>query len=127
VKKHSDILLYQIWQSFKPGEVTPEQAQKIGYKLALSFTKSKYQFVVSTHVDHTHIHNHIIYNSTAIDHSGKLRNFKGSSFAIQKTSDKLCLENGLSIIEIPQYGHKHYGKWLGERKPLTWQDKLRGV
>lgn len=126
-EKRSDILLYQIRQSFKPGEVTPEQAQKIGYDLALSFTKGKYQFVVSTHVDHAHIHNHIIYNSTAIDHSGKFRNFKGSSFAIQKISDKLCLENGLSIIETPQHGHKHYGKWLGDQKPLTWQDKLRAA
>lgn len=124
-EKRSDILLYQIRQSFKPGEVTPEQAQKIGYDLALSFTKGKYQFVVSTHIDHAHIHNHIIYNSTAIDHSGKFRNFKGSSFAIRKISDRLCLEHGLSIIETPQHGHKHYGKWLGDNKPLTWQDKLR--
>ncbi|MHB8964281.1 MAG: relaxase/mobilization nuclease domain-containing protein, partial [Saccharofermentanales bacterium] len=124
-EKRSDILLYQIRQSFKPGEVTPEQAQKIGYELAMSFTKGKYQFVVSTHVDHAHIHNHIIYNSTAIDHSGKFRNFKGSSFAIRKISDRLCLEHGLSIIETPQHGHKHYGKWLGDKKPLTWQDKLR--
>jgi hypothetical protein len=124
-EKRSDILLYQIRQSFKPGEVTPEQAQKIGYELAMSFTKGKYQYVVSTHVDHAHIHNHIIYNSTAIDHSGKFRNFKGSSFAIRKISDRLCLEHGLSIIETPQHGHKHYGKWLGDQKPLTWQDKLR--
>ena len=124
-EKRSDILLYQIRQSFKPGEVTPEQAQKIGCDLAMSFTKGKYQFVVSTHVDHAHIHNHIIYNSTAIDHSGKFRNFKGSSFAIRKISDRLCLEHGLSIIETPQRGHKHYGKWLGNHKPLTWQDKLR--
>ena len=124
-EKRSDILLYQIRQSFKPGEVTPEQAQKIGYELAMSFTKGKYQFVVSTHVDQAHIHNHIVYNSTAIDHSGKFRNFKGSSFAIQKISDRLCLEYGLSIIETPQHDHKHYGKWLGDKKPLSWQDKLR--
>ena len=96
-EKKSDIVLYQIRQSFKPGEITPEKAQEIGYELAMSFTKGKYQFVVSTHMDHAHIHNHIIFNSTSIDHTQKFRNFLGSSEAIRKISDKLCLENGLSI------------------------------
>ena len=124
-EKKSDIVLYQIRQSFKPGEITPENAQEIGYELAMSFTKGKYQFVVATHTDHAHIHNNIIFNSTSIDHTQKFRNFLGSSEAIRKISDKLCLENGLSIIESPKQGPSHYGKWLGDKKPLSWQEKLR--
>jgi hypothetical protein len=124
-EKKSDIVLYQIRQSYKPGEITPEKAQEIGYELAMSFTKGKYQFVVATHTDHAHIHNHIIFNSTSIDHTQKFRNFLGSSEAIRKISDKLCLENGLSIIEVPKQGPSHYGKWLGDKKPLSWQEKLR--
>jgi len=124
-EKKSDIVLYQIRQSFKPGEITPEKAQEIGYELAMSFTKGKYQFVVATHTDHAHIHNHIIFNSTSIDHTQKFRNFLGSSEAIRKLSDKLCLENGLSIIENPKQGPSDYGKWLGDKKPLSWQEKLR--
>ena len=124
-EKKSDIVLYQIRQSFKPGEITPEKAQEIGYELAMSFTKGKYQFVVATHTDHAHIHNHIIFNSTSIDHTQKFRNFLGSSEAIRKISDKLCLENGLSIIEAPKQGPSHYGNWLGDKKPLSWQEKLR--
>lgn len=124
-EKKSDIVLYQIRQSFKPGEITPEKAQEIGFELAMSFTKGKYQFVVATHTDHAHIHNHIIFNSTSIDHTQKFRNFLGSSEAIRKISDKLCLENGLSIIEVPKQGPTDYGKWLGDKKPLSWQEKLR--
>ena len=124
-EKKSDIVLYQIRQSFKPGEISPEKAQEIGYELAMSFTKGKYQFVVATHTDHAHIHNHIIFNSTSIDHKQKFRNFLGSSEAIRKISDKLCLENGLSIIEAPKQGPSHYGKWLGDKKPLSWQERLR--
>lgn len=126
-EKKSDIVLYQIRQSFKPGEITPEKAQEIGFELAMSFTRGKYQFVVATHTDHAHIHNHIIFNSTSIDHTQKFRNFFGSSEAIRKISDKLCLENGLSIIEKPKQGPSHYGKWLGDKKPLSWQEKLRQI
>ena len=91
----------------------------------MSFTKGKYQFVVATHTDHAHIHNPIIFNSTSIDHMQKFRNFLGSSEAIRKINDKLCLENGLSIIEVPKQGPSHYGKWLNDKKPLSWQEKLR--
>ena len=121
----SDVLLYQIRQSFKPGEVTPEQAQQIGYELAMSWTKGKHQFVVATHIDHAHIHTHIIHNATKIDARHKYRNFLGSSFALRRASDRLCLENGLSIVEKPKPSRTHYGKWLGDKKKLSFQDKLR--
>lgn len=123
--KPSNILLYQIRQAFAPGEITPEQAQQIGYELAMRFTKGKHQFIVATHVDKQHIHTHILFNSTTMDGSRKFRNFLGSSFALRKISDRLCLEHGFSIIENPGKAHKHYGKWLGDEKPLSQRDQLR--
>jgi type IV secretory pathway VirD2 relaxase len=119
-EKQSDILLYQIRQSFRPGEITPEQAQKVGYELAMRFTKGKYQFIVATHVDHAHIHNHIIYNATSMDHTRKFRNFLGSSHTIRKISDCLCIENDLSVVDNPQRNKTHYGNWLGDKKPGSW-------
>lgn len=123
--KPSNILLYQIRQAFAPGEITPEEAQQIGYELAMRFTKGKHQFIVATHVDKQHIHTHILFNSTTMDGSRKFRNFLGSSFAVRKISDRLCLEHGVSIIEHPSKAHKHYGKWLGDEKPLSQRDQLR--
>lgn len=123
--KPSNVLLYQIRQAFAPGEINPEEAQQIGYELAMRFTKGTHQFIVATHVDKQHIHTHIIFNSTTMDGSRKFRNFLGSSFALRKISDRLCLEHGVSIIEHPGKSHKHYGKWLGEEKPLSQRDQLR--
>lgn len=120
-----DVLLYQIRQSFKPGEITPEQAQEIGYELAIRFTKGSHQFIVATHIDQEHIHTHNIYNSTNIDSTHKFRDFLGSGRAVRKISDRLCLEHGLPIVENSKRGNKHYGKWLGDKKPLSYQEKLR--
>ena len=74
-----DVIAYQIRQSFKPGEVTPEQANQIGYQFAMRFTKGEHAFMVATHIDKRHIHNHIIWNSTALDCTRKFRNFWGST------------------------------------------------
>lgn len=123
----NDVIAYQIRQSFKPGEITPELANKIGYELALNFTKGNHGFIVATHVDKTHIHNHIIYNSTSLDCTRKFRDFLGSGKAVRKISDRLCLENRLSIIENPKRGRNHYGKWLGDKKPITHSQKLRNT
>lgn len=121
----NDVIAYQIRQSFKPGEVTPELANKIGYDLALKFTKGNHGFIVATHIDKAHIHNHIIYNSTSLDCTKKFRDFLGSGKAVRKISDRICLENGLSIIANPKRGKNHYGKWLGDKKPVTHSQKLR--
>ena len=94
-----DIIAYQIRQSFKPGEITPEEANKIGYETAMRWTKGQHAFIVATHVDKAHIHNHIIYNSTALSCDRKFRNFWFSGVALQRVSDLVCLENGLSVIE----------------------------
>ena len=79
-EQESDIIAYQIRQSFKPGEVTPEQANEIGYELAMRFLKGKHAFLVCTHVDKKHIHSHIIFNSTSLDCTQKFRDF-----LVQKT------------------------------------------
>lgn len=94
-----DIIAYQIRQSFKPGEITPKEANKIGYETAMRWTKGQHAFIVATHVDKVHIHNHIIYNSTALSCDRKFRNFWFSGVALQRVSDLVCLENGLSVIE----------------------------
>ena len=99
----NDVIAYQIRQSFKPGEITAEEANKVGYELAMRFTKGKYAFIVATHTDREHIHNHIIYNSTALDGTRKFRDFLLSGLAVQRVSDLICLEHQLSVIEIKPY------------------------
>lgn len=102
-RQKSDVIAYQIRQSFKPGEITAEEANKVGYELAMRFTKGKYAFIVATHTDREHIHNHIIYNSTALDSTRKFRDFLLSGLAVQRLSDLICLEQQLSVIETKPY------------------------
>ena len=128
-RRDADVLCYQIRQSFKPGEITPEEANRIGYETAMRWTKGKYQFFVCTHIDKEHIHNHIYYNSTAYDRSRKFRNFIGSSFALRRLSDRVCLEHDLSVIANPKFHSKgrylHYGQWLGENQKLSQKEQIR--
>ena len=118
-------LFFQIRQAFPPGEVTAEEANKIGYETAMRWTKGKYQFFVCTHTDKGHIHNHIYYNSTAFDRSRKFHNFIGSSFALRRLSDRVCIEHELSYIQNPKLHSKgrflHYGQWIGEKPPSAQQ------
>ena len=102
-RQKNDVIAYQIRQSFKPGEITAEEANKVGYELAMRFTKGNYAFLVATHTDLEHIHNHIIYNSTALDSTRKFRDFLLSGLAVQRLSDLICLEHQLSVIEIKPY------------------------
>jgi hypothetical protein len=122
-----DRIAYLIRQSFKPGEVDAETANKIGYELAKRYTNGEHQFVVCTHIDRRHFHNHIFVNSTAIDCLGKFRDVKKSARVIRELSDELCAEYGLSVIENPQkHKSKSYNKWLGDiEKPPTGVEILR--
>ena len=79
------------------------EANKVGYELAMRFTKGKYAFVVATHTDRQQIHNHVIFNSTALDGSRKFRDFFFSALAVQRLSDLICLEHQLSVIEKKPY------------------------
>ena len=126
-QKDNDVIAYHLRQSFKPGEIAPELANKIGYELAMSLTKGKHAFIVCTHVDKHHVHSHIVFHSTAIDCTRKFRNFWRSSFAIRKISDMLCLENGLSVIAEPKPSWGSYGAWMGDDKPPTVRGQLEQV
>lgn len=104
--RKKEIIAYQIRQSFKPGEITPEKANEIGYELAMRFTKGDYAFTVCTHTDKKHIHNHIVFNAISMDGKKKFRNFYYSGIAVRRLSDVLCGENGLSIIKPAPYAER---------------------
>ena len=118
------VIAYHVRQSFTPGEITPAEANRIGYETAMRFTKGKYAFIVCTHTDREHIHSHIIWNSTALDCTRKFRNFFFSAIALRRLSDQICLENGYSIIEKPGLSKgKDYGRYMN--RPPCFQDRLR--
>ena len=118
-------LFFQIRQAFPHGEVTAEEANRLGYETAMRWTKGKYQFFVCTHIDKGHIHNHIYYNATAFDRSRKFHNFIGSTFALRRLSDRVCIEHDLSYIQNPKQHSKgrflHYGQWIGAGRPPSFQ------
>lgn len=107
--KDKDVIAYMIRQSFKPGEITPKEANRVGYETAMHWTKGKHAFIVATHIDKAHIHNHIIYNSTSLDAEHKYKNFLFSAAALRRLSDMICLEHGLSVID--------------PKKPSEWQKR----
>lgn len=128
-RRDADVLCYQIRQSFKPGEITPEDANRVGYETAMRWTKGKYAFFVATHTDRQHIHNHIYYNSTSLDCAHKFRDFIGSARAVRRLSDRVCLENDLSVIANPKLHSKgrflHYGAWAGADRQPSYKERLR--
>ncbi len=120
-----DVIAYQVRQSFKPGEVTPEEANRIGYEFAKRFLKGRHAFLVCTHTDKKHIHNHIYWNSTALDCTKKFKNFIGSYRAVRRLSDLICTEHRLSVVENPQKHGLSYNKWRGGHDKLSNRDLLR--
>ena len=122
----NDVIMYQVRQSFKPGEVTPEDANKIGYEFASRFLKGKHAFIVCTHTDKKHIHNHIYWSAVTLDCKHKFRDFRGSWRAVSKLSDIICIAHQLSVVEHPQrYTRGHYGKWLGSRAGASHRELAR--
>ena len=122
-----DVIGYHLRQSFLPGEITPEEANQIGYELAMKLTKGNHAFVVCTHIDKSHVHNHIIINSVDLDCRRKFRNFWNSAWAIRRINDKLCLEHGLSVVGDPQASKSNYATWLGDDQKLSYQEQLRRI
>lgn len=119
-----DIIAYQIRQSFKPGEITPEEANRIGYETAMRWTKGNHAFIVATHVDRAHVHNHIIYNSTNLDCDRKFRDFFFCGIALQRLSDVVCLENGLSVIK-PKKPSEREKRTEYPKREKTIRDNIR--
>ena len=124
VRGEDDVIAYHLRQSFRHGEITPEEANRLGCELARRFTKGNHAFIVCTHIDKSHIHNHIIWNSTALSQTRKFRNFWGSTRAVRRLSDTICIENGYSIVEDPKRHGKSYNKWLGDQKKPSHRERI---
>ena len=123
--QQSDVLAYHLRQAFVPGEITPEDANRLGYEMARRFLKGDHAFIVATHTDKAHIHNHIIWNSTALDSRRKFRDFKRSGEAVVRLSDTMCVENRLSIVPQPRGKGKRYDQWQGDLRKPSQRELLR--
>ena len=125
--KEGGIIAYHAYQSFKPGEVTPEQAHAIGTELAQQLWGDRFQVVVATHLDKQHIHNHFVLNSVSFLDGKKYNDCKATCALMRQTSDELCRTHGLSVIQEPEQGRTmSYDTWEAERsnKP-TWYGQIR--
>lgn len=125
VRGADDVIAYHVRQSFAPGEITPEEANRLGVEFAKRFTKGKHAFVVCTHIDKSHTHNHIIWSSVTLDCDRKFRNFWGSTKAVRRLSDTICIENGYSIVADPKRRGKSYNKWLDDQAKPSHKEQLR--
>lgn len=105
--KKKSYMLMTIRQSFAPGEVTAEQAHRIGCELAKKFLGEKYQYVVATHIDKAHIHNHIIFNAVGSDEK-KFHLTSNTHQHLRDLSDRLCLQNDLSVVVPTEWQKRRY-------------------
>ena len=124
VRGADDVIAYQLRQSFPPGEITPAEANRLGRELAMRFTKGRNAFIVCTHTDRRHLHNHVIISAVNLECDRKFRNFWGSTKALRRLNDTLCIENGYSIVENPQRHGKSYNKWLGDQAGISHRDRI---
>ena len=121
----NEVIAYQVRQSFQPGEVTPEEANKIGYELASRLLNGDFAFLVATHDDHAHIHNHIVFSAVSLDCTRKFKDVLRSGKVVAELSDSLCREHRLSIVENPQDKTVSYDKWQGSSARITRRDTIR--
>lgn len=124
IQGKDNVIAYHLRQSFRPGEITAEEANRLGCELARRFTKENHAYIVCTHIDKAHIHNHIIWNSTSLDATRKFRNFWGSTKAIRRLNDTICIQNGYSIVENPQPKGLSYDKWLADKKKPSHRERI---
>jgi len=126
--KEDGTVAYHGYQSFAPGEATPELAHEIGVKLAHQLWGDKYQVIVATHLDKdSHLHNHFVVNTVSFLDGIKYHRTEKDYYEMQRASDALCREYGLSVIEEPQHGKsKQYGEWRAEQEGRpTWRGLIR--
>jgi len=125
--KEGGIIAFHGYQSFAPGEVTPEQAHEIGVELAQRLWGDRFQVVVATHLDREHIHNHFVLNSVSFVDGKKYNDCKSTYALMRQTSDQLCREHGLTVIEEPEQGRTmSYDTWEAQQKGKpTWYGQIR--
>lgn len=123
--KPGGTLAFHLIQSFAPGEVDYETAHKIGVELADKVLRNRFQYVVATHIDKDHIHNHTVFNSVSFTDYKKFHSTASIYRYIKRQSDILCSENGLSVITIPQSRGKSHYEHLLDKKGQSWKSKLR--
>ena len=124
VRGTDDVIAYHLRQSFRPGEISPDEANRLGYELAKRFTKGNHAFIVCTHIDKAHVHNHIIWAATSLDETKKFRDFRRSAQAVRRLNDTICIQNGYSIVENPKGKGKTYDKWLGDKKKPSHRERI---
>ena len=119
-------LAHHLIQSFEPGEVDYEKAHAIGKQLADAVTKGQHEYVLTTHIDKGHVHNHIIFCAVNFVDHRKYNSNKRSYYGIRNMSDKLCRENGLSVV-VPGKGSKgkSYAEYQAEKTGTSWKGKLK--
>ena len=119
-------LAHHLIQSFEPGEVDYQKAHEIGKQLADAVTKGQYEYVLTTHIDKGHVHNHIIFCAVNFVDHHKYNSNKRSYYGIRNMSDRLCRENGLSVV-VPGKGSKgkSYAEYLAEKTGTSWKGKLK--
>ena len=123
----NEVLVYHVRQAFKPEEITPEEANEIGNELASRMTNDQFAYVVATHIDKHHVHNHIVICSTALDCQHKYRDVKRSGKDLAQLSDAICEEHQLSVIRDPQNKTVSYDKWQGNQRKISNWDELRMI
>lgn len=121
--KEGGIVAFHGYQSFAPGEVTPQLAHEIGMKLAQELWGERFEVIVATHVDKAHLHSHFVLNSVSFIDGKRYNDCKASYALMRRISDRLCQEYKLSVIEQPQHGkQRSYDAWHAEQdgKPTWW-------
>ena len=116
---------YHLIQAFAPGEVSFEEAHKIGQELADRLLQGKYSYIVTTHIDKGHVHNHIIYCAADNINYDKYHDCKKSYYHIRHLSDELCQEHNLSIIIPGEKRGKKYNEWNADKNGTAWKPQLR--
>lgn len=114
-------------QAFEPGEVTPEEAHEIGIQLAKEILGGKYEFVLTTHIDKDHVHNHLIFNAVSFTDHRHYHSNKRSYHYIRRTSDRICKEHGLSVIIPGQDKGKSYIEHTATQAGTSYKAKLKAA
>lgn len=126
--ERGDRIAYHLMQSFSPeDDITPEKALQLGIEFAQKVTGGKYEFVIATHTDKDHIHNHIIFNSVDYVNHRKYHSDKKDKYRIRDINDEICKTNDLSIL--PKYDGKRKNKYgnIHKKEKINWQNKLKNA